>query len=107
MSEKVDIRPGMIFTIQDEGRTVCSAITATYNDGVQLIRLQTNQGERRLGHATEIVLTVIEHHSDVPIYLVPASFGDKPMSDTQLFDWYLSFGFVAEGNLLVLRQKAE
>lgn len=98
----VDIRPASVFTIvNDEGETVASAITAHFMDGVQLLRLYTNKPYRNKGYATEVVLRVLEYHRLTKVYVVPKGYGDMVMTDGQLFDWYLSFGFKPDGRVLV------
>ena len=97
----VQVTAATLFTIDDSGSTVCTAIASHYMDGVQVFLLITNPERRNEGFATEVILRILEHYNLTKVYLQPKAFADKPMSDNDLFDWYLSFGFKAEGNMLV------
>ena len=88
----------------DHLASVC--VTASFNGGVHLSFLYTENEYRNQGYGTELMKQVIDYYEvkDMVIYLKPLPFGQKPMSEHELRDWYEQLGFVEYRDQIMMKE---
>jgi ribosomal protein S18 acetylase RimI-like enzyme len=92
---EVKIRQSTVFDIETEdGLLISSCLVCGYRDGVQLARVYTSTEYRCQGYATTLIHAVLRYYSKSPVYLVPESCFDAPMTNTELRSWYKRLGFI-------------
>lgn len=96
---------GLIFTVVENGKSLCWCDVIDHGDGWYLMRLYCSPSHRRCGHAGKLVRH-IQRLADVagkPLFLEPSRFSDGPMNDRKLVEWYRRLGF-EHGDELMVRQ---
>lgn len=94
------------YILDKNGERIAGADVFKRHGVLHLTNLHTHPDHRRKGLANKIMRTVIKHYPDEVIHLNVWSYGNRPLDDYRLIEFYKKWGFglVLDGGGKMIRQ---